>query len=125
MTLQELYTKLFQSIDLSVDYDETLDDLIQISPYLMIKQNKVVLKPRFLIGKMDIKKNFGFLRQSKEDIYIEESDLFGSMQDDIVLVDHQKQTPKVIEIVSRGLIDVVCKVFIHKTHTFLEPNKTS
>jgi hypothetical protein len=29
---------------LSVDYDETLDDLIQISPYLMIKQNKVVLK---------------------------------------------------------------------------------
>ena len=123
MKLQELYTLLFQSIDLSVAYDESLDDLIQISPYLMMKQNKVIFKPRFLIGKMDIKKNFGFLRQSKEDIYIEESDLLGSMQDDVVIVDHQKQTPKVVEIVSRGLTDVVCKVIIHKTHTFLEPNK--
>jgi ribonuclease R len=73
---------------------------------------------------MDIKKNFGFLRQIKEDVYIEEAYLLDAMQDDVVIVDDNKHLPKVVEIVSRGLSFLVCQVVIHNEHTYLEPTKT-
>lgn len=89
------------------------DEIGQISldqyPFLTYQEPYYLLKPDILIGRIDHKKTFGFLRQEVEDIYIEEALLKDSMHDDIVLVEDGRFA-KVVYIVKRALTTVIATV---------------
>ncbi|MFA6800651.1 MAG: ribonuclease R [Acholeplasmataceae bacterium] len=78
-------------------------------PYLMFEDSYFILKPNILIGRLDRKANFGFLRQELEDVYIEKDNLGDAMHDDIVLVD-EKPTAKIVYIVQRALKVLVATI---------------
>jgi len=81
----------------SLTKDERLEN-----PYITFDQEYAYLQSNILIGRIDHKKHFGFLRQELRDIYIDGKDLFDAMHDDIVLVKEGVE-PKVVFIVQRAL----------------------
>lgn len=122
MTIKQLYLAIHQSDTSQVIVDASIESLVNQSPYLRILKDKVVLKPGFYIGSMDIKKHFGFLKLlDEDDIYIDEDFLGSAMQNDIVIVDDRLHRPKIVEIVERGLKHLICKVSKNKYTTYLEP----
>lgn len=122
MTLKELYLLIYRSETTSVELTPNHESLIQKSQYLYVKHQQVLLKPGFYIGAMDIKKHFGFLKLlDDDDIYIDEDYLGSAMQDDIVIVDDRKHRPKIVEIVERGLKNLVCIVSKNQHTTYIEP----
>ncbi len=78
-------------------------------PYLYVDNEYICLKPDILIGRLDHKKTFGFLRQELEDIHIDQRYLGDSMHDDIVLVKEGVE-PKIIYIVKRALTVIIATV---------------
>ncbi|MFH1693586.1 MAG: ribonuclease R [Bacillota bacterium] len=90
-------------------------------PFLAIEDPYVCLKPDILIGRLDHKKTFGFLRQELEDIYIDQRYLSDSMHDDIILVKEGVE-PKIVYIVKRALTVIIATVKKTKRGLFFEPD---
>ncbi|MDY0074338.1 MAG: ribonuclease R [Acholeplasmataceae bacterium] len=90
-------------------------------PYLVYEEPYYALKPDILIGRIDHKKTFGFLRQELGDIYIEQRDLLDAMHDDIVLVKEGVE-PRVVYVVKRALKHVVATVKKTQKGLFFEPD---
>ena len=90
-------------------------------PYLLLDGEYICLKPDILIGRLDHKKTFGFLRQELGDIYIDQRNLSDAMHDDIVLVKEGVE-PKIIYIVERALTVVIATVKKTKRGLFFEPD---
>ncbi len=78
-------------------------------PYLMYSEPYYMLKPNILIGRLDRKEHFGFLRQELKDVYIDKGGLIDAMHDDIVLVDDQRDA-KIVFIVERALKTLVATI---------------
>jgi ribonuclease R len=122
MTLKQIYLAIHASETKSVSIHACDESLVKQSPYLNIVHEKVVFKPGFYIGAMDIKKHFGFLKLfDEDDIYIDEDYLGSAMQNDIVIVDDRMHRPKIVDIVERGLKHLICKVSKNKYSTYVEP----
>ncbi|MCD8561963.1 MAG: hypothetical protein LRY20_00515, partial [Acholeplasmataceae bacterium] len=79
---------------------------LSLYPHILFEDPYYVLKPDILIGRLDHKKTFGFLRQELEDVYLEGRDLLDAMHDDIVLV-KEGVAPRVIYVCKRALSLVV------------------
>jgi len=90
-------------------------------PYLTIDNDFICLKPEILIGRLDHKKTFGFLRQELEDVYIDQRNLSDAMHDDIVLVKEGVE-PRIVLIVKRALTVVIATVMKTKRGFFFEPD---
>lgn len=101
----EFYHKQTRKIEKAVLGDIDLSEI----PYVILKEENYILKPEYLIGRLDHKKTFGFLRQEPEDIYIDGNDLFGAMHDDIVIV-QEGRNPKIVCVVERALKTVIATV---------------
>ena len=89
--------------------------------YLIYEEPYYMLKPDILIGRLDHKKTFGFLRQELKDIYLEQRDMMDAMHDDIVLVKDGVE-PRIILIVKRALSLLVATVKKTKRGLFFEPD---
>jgi ribonuclease R len=123
MTLKELFLSIYRSEHGAVALTMDNESLISQSPYIMIKNQQVSMKPGFYIGEMDIKKHFGFLKlPDEDDIYIDEDFLSSAMQNDIVIVDDRLHRPKVVEIVERGLKNLICTVAKKQHSIYIEPD---
>ncbi len=96
-------------------------DSIEKDPYLVIDEHFVSLKPNLLIGRLDHKKTFGFLRQETEDLYLEGRDLMDAMHDDIVLVKEGVE-PRVVLIVKRALNVIVATLKKTERGLFFQPD---
>ena len=94
---------------------------LNLFPHLIFEDPYYMLKPDILIGRLDHKKTFGFLRQELEDLYLEGRDLLDAMHDDIVLV-KEGVVPRVIDVVKRSLSLVVATVKKTKKGLFFEPD---
>lgn len=90
-------------------------------PYLMSDGEHILLKTDILIGKLDHKKTFGFLRQELGDVYIDQRNLMDAMHDDIVLVKEGVE-PRVVYIVERALNVIIATVKKTKRGLFFEPD---
>lgn len=97
------------------------DIKIEEYPFLVIEDTNLCLKPDILIGRLDHKKTFGFLRQELGDIYIDQRYLSDSMHDDIVLVKEGVE-PKIVLIVERALTVIIATVKKTKRGLFFEPD---
>lgn len=107
--MKNVYLLFYEQQTRKLDDDMFKDvDLAQY-PHLFLEDGHVLLKPYVLIGRLDRKPHFGFLRQETKDVYIEKDELKDAMHDDIILVDIRKQA-KIIEIVERSLKTVVATV---------------
>ncbi|MBE0701456.1 MAG: RNB domain-containing ribonuclease, partial [Acholeplasmataceae bacterium] len=78
-------------------------------PHLILHDAYYHLKANILIGRLDHKRTFGFLRQELDDVYIEQTELSDAMHDDIVLV-MDGARPRIIEILKRALRVVIATV---------------
>ncbi|HAX02924.1 MAG: ribonuclease R [Tenericutes bacterium GWC2_34_14] len=94
---------------------------LTLYPHILFEDPYYVLKPDILIGRLDHKKTFGFLRQELEDVYLEGRDLLDAMHDDIVLV-KEGVAPRVIYVCKRALSLVVATVKETKKGLFFEPD---
>jgi len=83
-------------------------DLTQY-PYIVYEEPFYKLKSFILIGRLDRKASFGFLRQEVEDVYIDKDGLIDAMHDDIVLLDISKNA-KIVQIVERALKTIVATI---------------
>lgn len=88
-------------------------------PHIIYEAPYYILHPDILIGRLDHKKTFGFLRQELEDIYIDQRYLLDAMHDDIVLVKEGVE-PKVIEVVERALKVLIATVKKNKVGLFFD-----
>jgi ribonuclease R len=121
MTLNQIYDQIYQSPNFTIEDDGTLSALVLESPYLRQKFKEISLKPGFLIGTMDLKKDFGFLRQPLEDVYVDRKDLMSAMQDDLVILDDRGHRPQVVYIVKRALERLICKVTLKQQTMYVTP----
>lgn len=96
-------------------------EAVQKEPYLVVDDQTISLKPNILIGRLDHKKTFGFLRQEPEDLYLEGRDLMDAMHDDIVLVKDGVE-PRVVLIVKRALNVIVATLKKTERGLFFQPD---
>ena len=122
MDIKELFQALNDGYQhcIQVD-DESILKLAKTNEYMNVNGNKICLKKQFSIGTMDIKKEFGFLRQPEDDIYIDKKFLNGAMQDDFVIVDDTGYQSKVIHIISRAMTLLLCRCLKQKDTIYFEP----
>ncbi len=107
--MSKLYMRFYEEQTRKLHQDELKDiDLAQF-PFLTRQDPYVMLKPDILIGRLDHKRTFGFLRQTTDDIYIEQAHLGDAMHDDIVLV-RDGMNPKVELVLKRALTTIVATV---------------
>jgi ribonuclease R len=117
--MENLYLEFYNQQTRKLHQDITKDVDLDKYPHIMFDDPYYCLKPDILIGRLDHKKTFGFLRQELEDIYIDQRYLIDSMHDDIVLVKEGVE-PKIIEIVKRALNVIVATAKKTKTGLFFE-----
>ncbi len=118
--MENIYLKFYNEQTRKLHKDEVKDIDINLYPYLIFEDPYYMLNHDILIGRLDRKKSFGFLRQELEDVYIEHSNLSDAMHDDIVLV-KEDVDPKVIYVVQRALKVLIATVKKHKKGLFFEP----
>ena len=107
--MSKLYMRFYEEQTRKLHQDEMKDiDLAQF-PFLTRQNPYVMLKPDILIGRIDHKRTFGFLRQTTDDIYIEQAHLGDAMHDDIVLV-RDGMNPKVELVLKRALTTIIATV---------------
>jgi ribonuclease R len=108
--MKKYYLKFYeqQTRKLNLEQFENVD--LQNDPYLHIQDEQVVLKSKYLIGKIDHKRTFGFLRQEIRDVYIEGEHLLDAMHDDVVIVE-DGFLPKIVEVIKRALHTLVAVVY--------------
>lgn len=117
--MNNLYLKFYDMQTRKIHQEVFGDFDVLAYPYLMMEEPYVMLKPDILIGRLDHKKTFGFLRQELEDVYLEQRDLLDAMHDDIVLVKEGVQ-PRVILVVKRALSHLVATVKSTKKGLYFE-----
>ncbi|MDD3068131.1 MAG: hypothetical protein PHF13_04580, partial [Acholeplasmataceae bacterium] len=71
--MQNLYLEFYQKQTRKIDKSTVGDIDLKNYPYISFQDPFFVLKPDYLIGRLDHKKTFGFLRQELEDIYIDQN----------------------------------------------------
>jgi len=69
--MENLYLEFYNQQTRKLNKDMTGDIDLEKYPYLTFEEPFYCLKPDILIGRLDHKKTFGFLRQELEDIYID------------------------------------------------------
>jgi ribonuclease R len=122
MDIKKLYQAIYDAYQNCVEIDDVaVIKLANTSEYLNVTGNKICLKKQFCIGTMDVKKDFGFLRQPEDDIYIDKKFLNGAMQDDFVLVDDTGYQSKVVHIISRAMTLLLCRCHQQKDTIYFEP----
>lgn len=78
--------------------------------YLQYNEPYYELKKNIFIGSVDLKENFGFLRQPIEDLYLEKKEIKDLTNNDVVLVEKKKNNPKVKLILKRGLETIIATI---------------
>jgi ribonuclease R len=113
------YIKFYTEKTQRIHRDELQSYDLENASYLVYDEPYYHLQADILIGRLDHKRSFGFLRQEEDDVYIEGSDLKDAMHDDIVLVKDGSQ-PKVIQVIERALKVVIATVQSGKKGLYLE-----
>ncbi|MDO9630146.1 MAG: ribonuclease R [Acholeplasmataceae bacterium] len=104
--MENIYLEFYNQQTRKLNKEVTKDIDLEKYPYLTFDEPYYSLKPDILIGRLDHKKTFGFLRQELEDIYIDQRYLADAMHDDIVLVKEGVE-PKIVFIVKRALTIII------------------
>ena len=104
--MEHVYLAFYEQQTRRIKKEQFNEINIDLFPFLVEEEDNYVLKSEILIGRLDRKKTFGFLRQELEDIYIDQRDLGDAMHDDIVLVKEGVE-PRVVLIVKRALTVIV------------------
>ena len=118
--MDHVYLTFYEQQTRKIKKELFQDINIDMFPFLSLDEDYLVLKPDILIGRLDRKKTFGFLRQELEDIYIDQRDLGDAMHDDIVLVKEGVE-PRVVLIVKRALTVLVATLKKAQRGLFYEP----
>lgn len=119
--MENVYLKFYEQQTRKIHQDYIKDIDLGLYPFLSYEEPYYVLKHNILIGRLDHKKTFGFLRQEIRDIYIDGKDLKDAMHDDIILVKEGVE-PKVVEVVSRALSVIIATLKQTKKGLFFEPD---
>ncbi len=117
--MDNIYIKFYEQQTRKLHKDHLGDVDLSQYIYLVYEDPYYILKPDILIGRLDHKKTFGFLRQELEDIYLEQRDMMDAMHDDIVLVKEGVE-PRIVLIVKRALSLLVATVKKTKRGLFFE-----
>jgi len=120
--MENIYLEFYKEQTRKLHKDAFKDIDVNDYQYLIFEDPYIMLDHDILIGRLDRKKTFGFLRQELEDIYIEYQHLSDAMHDDIVLVKEDVE-PKVIHVVERALKVLIATVRKHKKGLFFEPEE--
>ncbi|MCF7932247.1 MAG: ribonuclease R [Acholeplasmataceae bacterium] len=123
--MKELYLAFYDAKTRQLHIDDSPGAEAIDTPYVSYHAPYLSLKSDYLIGRLDHKRTFGFLRQETGDIYIDGPGLGDAMHDDIVIV-KDGGDPLVVEIVKRALTHVIgtvtiieqSKVFENDQHGF-------
>ena len=118
--MEHVYLAFYENQTRKVHHDQIGDIPLDLFPFLSYEEPYYVLKSDILIGRIDRKKTFGFLRQELKDIYIDQRDLGDAMHDDIVLVKDGIE-PRVIFIVKRALNIIIATLKKGRKDLFFEP----
>jgi ribonuclease R len=118
--MEHIYLAFYEQQTRKIHRDQLGDINLDLYPFLAYDEPNYILKPQILIGRLDRKKTFGFLRQELEDVYIDQKDLGDAMHDDIVLVKEGVE-PRVIFIVKRALTVLVATIKKSQRGQFFEP----
>ncbi len=100
--MHPIYLMFYEKHTRKLHKDDVTDIDLSLHPYVTFDDPYYILNPDILIGRLDRKQTFGFLRQELKDVYIEGSDLSDAMHDDIVLVQMYFE-PRIVAIVQRAL----------------------
>ncbi|MDY0295032.1 MAG: ribonuclease R [Acholeplasmataceae bacterium] len=117
--MDTIYLKFYEQQTRKLHKDHLGEIDLNIYNHIIFEDPYYILKPDILIGRLDHKKTFGFLRQELEDIYLEQRDMLDAMHDDIVLVKEGVE-PRIIYIVKRALSLLVATVKKTKKGLFFE-----
>jgi ribonuclease R len=104
--MKELYLAFYDAKTRQLHIDDIGGEPPLETRYVSYRAPYVSLRSDYLIGRLDHKRTFGFLRQETGDIYIDESGLDDAMHDDIVIV-KDGPDPMVVDIVKRALTHVI------------------
>ncbi|MBU1093827.1 MAG: ribonuclease R [Firmicutes bacterium] len=119
--MKNMYLEFYNQQTRKLAKSNYVDIDINQYPYLDMDSESISLKPDILIGRLDHKKTFGFLRQELGDIYIDQRYLSDAMHDDIVLVKEGVE-PKIVLVVERALTVIIATVKKTKRGLFFEPD---
>ncbi len=119
--MENIYLQFYDQRTRKIHKDQTGDIQLELYPFLTFDEPYYILKPNVLIGRLDHKKTFGFLRQELEDIYIDQRDLGDAMHDDIVLVKEGVE-PRIVLVVKRALTVIVATLKKTQRGLFFEPD---
>ncbi len=100
--MHPIYLMFYEQHTRKLHKDDVTDMDLSLHPYVTYDDPYYILNSDILIGRLDRKQTFGFLRQELKDVYIEGSNLSDAMHDDIVLVQMYFE-PRVVAIVQRAL----------------------
>lgn len=117
--MTDFYLEFYNQRTRKLHQDDLGDIKLEQYPYLVFDDPYYRLKPDILIGRLDHKKTFGFLRQELGDIYLDQRYLIDAMHDDIVLVKEGVE-PKIILVVNRALTVIIATVKKTKRGLFFE-----
>ena len=104
--MENLYLEFYNQQTRKLHQDIVKDVDLSLYPLVTFDAPYYVLNSDILVGRLDHKKTFGFLRQELEDVYIDQRYLGDAMHDDIVLVKEGVE-PKVIEVLKRALTVII------------------
>jgi len=119
--MNNIYLEFYNQQTRKLPLDNYKDIKIDEYPFLVVEDTNLCLKTDILIGRLDHKKTFGFLRQELGDIYIDQRYLSDAMHDDIVLVKEGVE-PKIVLVVERALTVIIATVKKTKRGLFFEPD---
>lgn len=100
--MHPIYLKFYEEQTRKLHKDHVGDIDLSLHPRVTFDDPYYILNPDILIGRLDRKQTFGFLRQEPKDVYIEGANLSDAMHDDIVLVQMYFE-PRVVAVVQRAL----------------------
>ncbi len=122
MDIKELFKAIYDGYQNCIETeDPNIHKLAKTNEYLDVFHNKICLIKHHAIGTMDVKKEFGFLRQPDDDIYLDKKYLNGAMQDDLVIVDDTGYQAKVVSIIQRALTLIICRCHKQGEIVYFQP----
>lgn len=119
--MENIYLKFYEQQTRKIHQDQIGIIDLELYPFLVYEGSYYILKPEILIGRLDHKKTFGFLRQELEDVYIDQRDLGDAMHDDIVLVKEGVE-PRIVYVVKRALTIIIATLKKTQRGLFFEPD---
>lgn len=109
--MNTIYLK-FHELNTRKIHEDEFETNIELKKYQYLQYNEPYyeLKKNVFIGSVDLKENFGFLRQPIEDLYLEKKEIKDLTNNDVVLVEMRKNNPKVKLILKRGLETIIATI---------------